>query len=329
MMLRTIGSRFNQVGGLGRGYLARHRGGGGAPVTPKARYWRLRITAVNGGDGYTEIHGIEFFSALYGPNVANGGTAFAGSNFGSSVPSRVFDSDYSTEWIGSTASLPQTIGYDFGAGNEQAICAVGVLGPGVGYTGRAPTAFDVQYSSDNTNWTTAWSVSGSTGWGTLEYRRFKHPDATAKFYRGSPWGAHTYWRCHAMLAEAGLPSVAEIAYRATIGGANQSIGATAYASTEFDAGYVAANAIDGNPATAWSAENSDGNRWHMCGFAAPVKVGELAITARADSGSTAFGTFSIQFADSIGGPWTTAWQEKGITGWTAGLTRTFTDPAYL
>lgn len=297
------------------------------------RYWRIYVTDTDGGDGYTEIAEIEMAESTLGQNVCTGGTAIASSYFGGNTPDKAFDGSYSIDpgWIGSSASFPQWIGYDFGAGNDKDIQAVNITCPNSGYTGRSPKTFDVQWSDDGSSWTTAWSVSSSTGWSTNEFRRFNDPGASAPSYSGSPWGSHSYWRIHCAQPDGGTLSAGEIEFRATPGGSDQASGGSATASSEYGGGYEASKAFDNNGSTLWSAGPSDTERWIRYDFASAVSMGQVAITARNDLGSGAStpSVFAVQYADSTSGPWTTAWFVNGSTGWGIAETRTFTDPAYI
>ena len=139
-------------------------------ISPR-RYWRINVTAFNGGTVLT-IHEITMAESIGGSNVATGGTASASSTFGGAVASRAFDGNSSTEWSSSSSSMPQWIAYDLGAGVKKHVVSVSITCPGSGFTNRAPKDFDIQYSDDGSSWTTYWSVTNQTGWTASQTRTF-------------------------------------------------------------------------------------------------------------------------------------------------------------
>jgi hypothetical protein len=68
----------------------------------------------------------------------------------------------------------------------------------------------------------------------------------------------------------------------------------------------------------------------MYQFASPVTWAELVMQARpASPVDTSPYAFALQFADSSSGPWTTAYAATGLSAWTLGESRTYTDPNYV
>lgn len=145
----------------------------------EGRYWRLYITGINGGAA-CGISEVEMFLTSGGANQCTGGTAGASSTWSGSEPaSEAFDGVKSTGgncWAsGQDLCMPQWIRYDFGVGTSKAIRQVKVQCRGTVDVGQAPSAFLVQFSSDNSVWTTAWSVSSQTGWTNFQTRTFDMP----------------------------------------------------------------------------------------------------------------------------------------------------------
>ena len=302
-------------------------GAGQADSHPTARYWRLYITA-NDGMTYSEVNAIEMSASAFGANIATGGTPIASSAFGASVAANAFDGSLTTAWTSATTSLPQWIGYDFGVGNARTIRAIGIHGSNSGYTARSPKNFDVQYSADGVNWTTAWSVTNATGWGANEYRFF--PDAAPPTsYTGSPWGTHLFWRLDMLSSVYGsYYSLAELEFRAAPGGSDQANGGIATASSVYS-GVSADYGFDNNATTLYHT-NGSGHQWLAYQFPQAVTVGEIAILARADNAqSQTPKQFSLRWSDSSAGPWRTVFYRPNEINWGLGEQRTYTDPYFI
>ena len=140
------------------------------------RYWRINITKHNGGDVVSHAE-VQFRATVGGADQATGGTPDASTeNLPTYGASKAFDDDASTIWSSTSSSLPQWISYDFGS-------AVDVVEVALQADDTAPRAlyaaedFDVQYSDDNSSWTTAWSVTGENAWGVSETRVFTYPSS--------------------------------------------------------------------------------------------------------------------------------------------------------
>jgi hypothetical protein len=120
--------------------------------------------------------------------------------------------------------------------------------------------------------------------------------------------AHRYWRLSHMAIPggAGGASFGEVAFASSLGGVNLCAGGTASASSVFDAPYVASAALDGNPATLWSALGSDTDAYWQYDFGAGVVVREIRITARSDRFAVGFSptSYTLQWSDD-GAVWTT------------------------
>lgn len=139
---------------------------GGAVPGHAHRYWRMSVTGIEGGDNRVNLAEVEFWDRRYARRMA--GTYFESG----AQPST---SGYAYNGIReSVTSPPQAywisnngpgiwIGVDAGSATELAAVAIwrsnaSSLG---GSSGNHITAFDVQYSDDDSSWTTLWSESGS------------------------------------------------------------------------------------------------------------------------------------------------------------------------
>lgn len=310
------------------------------PVTPH-RYWRINITD-NGGASVSAILELEMYESQFGPNVCTGGTASASSVLTDTptnyTASRAFDGSLE-DWLGANSStrdlwagtgVVEWLKYDFGAGNEKAIAAIGMQCREPTFISQLPTDFTIEYSDDNSNWTVAWTETGLS-WSGFEYKRLVDPAWSEPSYTGSPHGSHLYWRYVFMAADtpSNAACIAEGQFRATVGGADQASGGTASASSIFSGSYIASNAFDNNNTTLWSAANATGYSWLQYQFSSAVNVAEIAIISRHDGfQTTSPGELAIQYSDN-GTLWTTAWVELGETGWSNTETRVFADPNYI
>lgn len=312
------------------------------PTPGPFRYWRINITDNNSATNFARINEMQLHIGAngFGPDQCISGTASADSEFGAPttfLASNVFDNLYlsnaNNQWCSTNTSLPHWVRYDFGAGNEKEVFGVSlfaVANSGGSEHLDSPGAFDIQYSSDGSSWTTYWSVTGAT-FSPYEGKHFTSPDVTA--YTGSPHGAHRYWRMLIPTNDGGTISAAsEIEMRATPGGADQCTGGTAFGEDGgFGGAGAVANAFDNNNSTnyfgATSTDNS--NIGYDFGSGNDKVVAEITWRNRGDSAANQAPTnIFVQYSDDNTN-WTTAWAVIGQTGWTLGQTRTWTDPNYI
>jgi hypothetical protein len=321
-------------------------GGGGVIETTPHRYWGIRLntpqtSGTNFAFGELEMyeHDLSSGNAALGITAFADGSSFTGADQGLT---HVFDgkvgANVGNVGIGSSAAGYKVWG-DFVT--PIAIDCIRLACVESQYAISMPSDFDVISSDDAMTWNTEWSATPAT-WGepAFEYRAFMRPGKSLA-YSGSPWGAHAYWRM--VMVDSQDTSgwgAAEISMRATAGGSNQCTGGTAttnnaYATPTYDAPM----AFDGNPATLWGSNGhgevgdegfggGGGQVWIQYEFAAPVSVGEIAITARNDSffGQSPY-TFLVEYSDD-GTLFKEAWTAYAgsLTPYSSGSTVVFTDP---
>lgn len=299
-------------------------GSGGGPMPGGHTYWRVNISANNGASGMS-ISSVNMFYGAGGSDLTFGGTAIQSSNASSGVAANAFDHNPTSEWHPLVASNAW-IGYHF----PYAVIVnnVAVAASHTNFEGAyAPQAFTIDYSDDGTTWTTAWSVSGQTGWSIQEVRHFADPGFT---YTGSLYGTRTAWRLRLLSSgNSGAYGVAEAQLRGAPGGTNQATGGTAYATEVFGAGYEASKAFDGNISTYWLANDSFQFQSLEYDFTSAVSIAELTLTARNDSSAASAPTSAVvEYWDSSTSVWMPAWKFT-TTSFTTGQTKTFTDPWYV
>lgn len=149
----------------------RFGGGGGGSGH---RYWRAYITA---GNGATATSAAEFGlrDTVGGSSIATGGTPSASTEFNSSFDAaKAFDGNPSTLWsAASNSGFPAWLAYDFGTAVD--IVEVSYTCRNDAVANQAWRNFSIQYSDDNSTWTTSWSVTNQTGWSLGETRVFTKP----------------------------------------------------------------------------------------------------------------------------------------------------------
>lgn len=282
------------------------------------RYWRLTVTAVDGG---TSVHigEIEMRTTPGGPDVCSGGTASASASLAGTSPAGAFDNHLYTRW-GMNVGAPW-IQYDFGAGNAQDIVEFCII-PGSLLT-QAPRNFTFAYSDDGSSFTTWGTYTNITGWGYGQRRTFNASGETATPAVPS---AARYWRIFLTAVDGGTsPSLAELEFRLTAGGADQTGAGTAGPAGGWTTNPT--NAFDDNSATVWATNVGTldvRNAFVMYDFGAGVTkaITEVGIQANGSTPNQSPKDFLIQRSmDGLG--WETSMTLTGITGWTAGQVRYF------
>lgn len=152
------------IGGGPKGATPLAGGGSSATGVPPTghRYWRLNLTAPISGTAYG-LAEITMETSVGGANVATGGTAAASTTYSSSyAASYAFDANAATFWASLGSSAAEWISYDFGAGITRAIVEFSFTSrPDSAASSQTPLSGSLQYSDDNTTWTTAFGFTGS------------------------------------------------------------------------------------------------------------------------------------------------------------------------
>src|SRR5215207_10553644 len=99
--------------------------------------------------------------------------------------------------------------------------------------------------------------------------------------------AHSYWRLYIIQSGYGTSrgtaiGLSEVEFRATVGGADQAIGGTATANSEYSGTYAASKAFDDTIGTNWATLESPAviPGWLQYQFPAPVDVLQISLKAR-------------------------------------------------
>lgn len=240
------------------------------------------------------------------------------SEYTGAEPDAAFDGNAATHWSPFPSGPYGSnlfISYAFAVGDERGCRAVAITSEAAGVS-KAPRDFSVQWSDDGTTWTTAWTVTGATWTSGGQTQVFAHPTSNALAVRLSDmldvrasgatagqvltrqtsgvWapqtpeaggggaaalGAHRYWMLDEVRSGSAV-AIAEIAFRATPGGANLTI-SNAVAKDSYDPGSTGPNkSHDGDAGTFWAAASSPS--WIYFDLGSAQEVQQIAITARND-----------------------------------------------
>lgn len=138
-------------------------------------------------------------------------------------------------------------------------------------------------------------------------------------------GAFRFWRVM-ITAGNGSCSIASLAFRAAIDGADQAAGSggTASQSSYYSSTYDGAKAFDANAATWWQASAATYPQWLSYQFPSAVEVREIAISSRNDSGYAQGPTRGTVQYSVDGVTWLQAFTFETTDDWASAETRVFT-----
>lgn len=141
------------------------------------RYWRINVSANNGSAGNVAIAEMELRASSGGADLTTPYPTLTSGDESSFPFINALDNNTSTfhQWSGS--SLPKYGGVDFQAETKD-IVEIAITADST-YYARCPKDFNIQWSDDGSAWTTAWSVTGQTGWTSGQTRVFTSPAGPA------------------------------------------------------------------------------------------------------------------------------------------------------
>jgi hypothetical protein len=237
---------------------------------------------ISGGTGACGTTNVALNKTTTASSIENAGTPAADAT----------DGNTGTRWS-SAFSDPQWLEVDLGS--SQSICQVGL-----NWETAYAKAFQIQTSTDNTNWTTIYSTTTGTGGnqtlsvsGTGRYIRM-YGTARATQYGYSLWEFQVY-------AGSGGGS-------GTCGTTNVALNKTATASSTENGSFPASAAVDGNAGTRWSSAFSD-PQWLEVDLGSAQSICQVGL-----DWETAYGTaFQIQ-TSTDNTNWTTIYSTTTGTG---------------
>lgn len=130
------------------------------------RYWRFVVSAVAVYGGANVFGEIELLEGSVDATTGRGGFAYQSGEI--SPASLAIDDDINTQSVASY-STSYTWGVDLGSARD--ITAFSIRASSFGSDG-APRDFILQWSDNNSDWTTAKTVTNQTGWAAFEKRTF-------------------------------------------------------------------------------------------------------------------------------------------------------------
>lgn len=271
------------------------------------RYWRVNMLDALGSS--YQVAEFEMHDTYGGSDLLSGGTASA-SNVVNGAAANAVDNSGATVWRTSVTTLPQWWQYDFGLGNDKAICEIVVQAGTTNPDTRSPGRFEVQYSDDNAAWTTAWQGRKRV-WIGGEAKTFVRPTVSYRLNVSANDGA----------VGGVSQQIAEIEF--LVGGADKATGGNANVQgTVGDAEL----AFDNSNATIWSNSSLTPPYWISYDFKDnPVFVLEqVSIVVGSTNLTRAPKDFTIEKSTDGGSNWTVLKTVTAQTGWGVNEKRTFT-----
>jgi hypothetical protein len=290
----------------GPAFFAAAAGGGGGSGH---RYWRIKFHTTNDtGGGTMQVGEVELHTSIGGADVTGSGTASASYNNGTAGDA--FDNNTSSHWDVASGNYPATLVYDFGAGNEKDIVEFAIYasdGP------SAPRKFDLEWSDDNSAWTTLFEIAGETGWSSATTRTWS-ASTDPDLYR--------YWRMYVTANNGNAyVSLQSFEMRESISGADITDSANAIGN---DAQFTLepSRAFDRNTTTVWATNVFPGYVGQDFGASNAGWKTIVEWVLRADLAAQAPKTFKLQKSHDASS-WTDVISPADQTGWSVGEERTF------
>jgi hypothetical protein len=227
--------------------------------------------------------------STWGTNVAQGKPATASSSESAAFgPGNVTDTNPTTRWS-SAFSDPQWVQVDLGQ-------TLNLNHVSLNWEAAAAASYQIQLSTDGTNWTTAATKTGGTS---------EHQDLAVS-------GSARYVRVNGTARVSGygysLYDLQVWSGSSTPTATLLSQGRPATASSTENAGFPAANAVDGNTGTRWSSAFSD-PQWVQVDLGATHSISQVVLNWEA-----AYGTaFQVQTSNNAT-TWTSVYSTTTGTG---------------
>lgn len=286
---------------------------------PQARYWRLRFDRTQGGVN-AAVGELQLRATPGGADWSSLGTPISSADFDiNHVAAKAFDGTAATRWAAPNGSATRNnhwVGIALPAGTTRD-CAEIV------YTSRSDCCTDqgikegcLEWSNNGWLWFRDWTLYNVPTWTLGQTRTFTRPAPTNQ----------PYWRLYGMQTNSTVQAFSEIEFRTTPGGAQAATGGTAIATSVNGPSWVAANAFDGNPATAWASAGNDFDpAWVGYQWPAPITIVQAYARARTDSNPEQTPQRISLDASPDGMVWVVA-QEWGTMLWTLGQAYLLTIP---
>jgi hypothetical protein len=147
--------------------------GSGAPP-PFHRYWRMVLVSSAGGT-YWSMSALQFRAVAGVIQAPAGGTWYSpNTGYGTDINQLSQVGSFPNRWASNAGGSSGYVEYDFGS--SVPVAEVAIVPDS--YSGENPTAFNIQYSDNNSTWTTLSAVTGASGTPGV-YELFEMPGAIA------------------------------------------------------------------------------------------------------------------------------------------------------
>lgn len=292
-------------------------------------YWRILVsTAFGGSTWHVAIEELQFYDAG-GTLLSTGGTPTASSFFASDptyAPTKAFDNNYTTFWHSNnkpTPGAPEWIKYQFASPVDVAVIRMTWREDTLN---QAPGTFTIEYSDDNSAWTTA-AGPYTPGW-------LANYIVSLSFAVAATPGYCNYRAVVNSIQSAvsgNQAACAELEFRETTGGTNLTSATDRHALYSDD--YLNGKSNDGrygfdrNNGTFWRSNNAPPGIWLGNAMSRKVVITEVAWRARNDSSYVQSAvSFKLQGSND-GATWVDAWGCTFGAWTTAGQIQTCAAPS--
>jgi hypothetical protein len=287
------------------------------------RYWRLVMA--NSLNNIFAIAKMTLATALGGADQTGSGTPIESSNYPSYVAANAFDGSSSTFWNSNSAANYEYLGYDFGAGVTKAIIEIGLLPRQNGtFSTQWPQTIDVQGSSDGVSWLSQWVVPATLNSYSDGAWVFRNPSAL------SGGSTHRFWGIRPTALQSGpIFGVADVEFRATVGGADNTSGGIGLSRLPYDGSALPHAPWDNAGGAEYSSTTAGLSDLIAYDYGAGNEKSapaQIAITARVTGGTSNFNqaptAFDLVYSDD-GFTFTTAQSLTTPATWTSLQQRLF------
>ncbi len=270
--------------------------------------WRLYVTANVGAIAATCLNELRLYDTT-GTNLCTGGTASSSSEVGANTAAKAFDNDDATYCQTANSGADWWFEYDFASAVTPV--AYGVTAVQSLSFSAVPLTWQLQY------WDGAiWQIADAR----TENTWLAGPNGQTRVYALATGYS---WRINTTACAAGTNGIriAEVEFRAAIGGANLATAAArARADLVLSDTTIAPKAIDADPATEWASTTAALPHSWVYTFPTVTTVVQYVIQASAVFFVGAPGDFTLDYWN--GTAWVTVDTQTGQT-FTAGQSRTY------
>lgn len=229
-------------------------GGGGDPnaISNTAYFWYQFDITLNNGDSYISCQELYFYDGdpagsptgvdFLNTSASNGSPSASTEFFGTATggfTAPAYTNSTSLSWNSNAIVSSQWLKWSGTVANEFDVVSAAITSRG-GEPARSPKDFTIEYSDDDSMWTAAKTVTGSSGWA----------DPETRYFTWASVGGHRYWRINVTAVDGDAGPYAGIGIL-RLGCSNgevityTSTKAWAEASSIFSGGFPAIYAVDG------------------------------------------------------------------------------------